>query len=480
MQENMTPSSQNLEEMQNCFFKAAEDLLQKKDFRGLKELLSAKEPADIADFLADAADGTGEKNRKELLLLLFRILPKETAAEVFVALPSPICKVLVEAFTDSELGDVLSELFVDDTVGLIEEMPANVASRILKNADPDTRDAVNSLLCYPENSAGRLTTTEYVSLKPQDTVREAFELIRACAIDKETVYTCYVTENRKLLGVVSVRTLLVADPEEKLADLMETNVVSVGTHTDREEAGKLFEKYGFLALPVVDGENRLVGIITVDDAIDALREETEEDFAHMAAISTPPEDSYLRTSVFALWRARIPWLLILMISATFTGLIISSFESSLSACVVLTAFIPMLMDTGGNSGSQASVTVIRSLSLGDISFSDLPRVLAKEICVALLAAVTLFAAAFSKIMLIDFLLFHTLSLNEIPAVPLAVSLTLAVTVLCAKVIGATLPIFARKLGFDPAVMASPFITTIVDTLSLAVYFAIARTLIPGL
>lgn len=377
-------------------------------------------------------------------------------------------ELLILGFSDTELKEVVDELYVDDAVDLIEEMPANVVKRILRQADPDTRKMINEILKYPDDSAGSIMTTEYVSFRPDMTVMEAIKRIRRTGVDKETIYTCYVIEdNRKLVGIVSIRTLLLSEENDVIRDIMETHVIAVGTLDDQEAVAHMFRKYNFLAMPVVDGENRLVGIVTVDDAIDVMQEEATEDIEMMAAI-TPTDKPYMKTGVFETWRKRIPWLLILMISATFTGMIITSFEDALAAQVVLTAFIPMLMDTGGNSGSQASVTVIRGISLGEIEFRDLPKVIWKESRVAVLCGVTLSAANFLKLMFFD-----RVSM-QIAAV---VCLTLILTVIVAKVIGCTLPMLAKKVGFDPAVMASPFITTAVDAISLLVYFQIAKLLL---
>lgn len=442
-------------------------LLNGKKFPALRAGLCDRAPTDIAEIIAEL-----EPLQQSIL---FRLLPKELAAEVFVELDSDLQQELITSFTDAELRLILDELFVDDTVDIIEEMPANVVKRIIRNCDTESRTAINEILKYPEDSAGSIMTTEYVDLKRNMTVDQAFAYIREVAIDKETIYTCYVTDaNRSLIGVVSVKNLLVADRGAVIGDIMEDNVISVTTMEDRESTAQVISKYDVLALPVVDAENRLVGIVTVDDAIDVLHEETEEDFAKMAAI-TPDETPYLKTSVFGIWRARIPWLMLLMISATFTGMIITSFEQALARVVVLTAFIPMLMDTGGNSGSQASVTVIRGLSLGEIKFKDILRVVWKEVRVSLLCAASLSAVAFLKIYLVDGLLLHTAGIT-VP-VMLTVSVTLFLTVICAKLIGCTLPLLAKKLGFDPAVMASPIITTLVDAISLLVYFGMATALL---
>ena len=441
------------------------EMMEAKQFSQLRELLSEFPAADLAELFLDIPD---EKDP-----LLFRILPKEIAADVFVEMDTDAQERLLYSFSDRELGEVLSELYMDDTVDIIEEMPANVVARILRLATPEARKQINELLKYPEDSAGSVMTTEFVRLRKDMTVEDAFLAIRRVAIDKETVYTCYVTdEARHLEGVITVKKLLLSEPDALLSEIMEENVVSLETHTDREEVALAFNKYGFLALPVVDAENRLVGIITMDDALDVMHEEAEEDFAVMAAV-TPTEDPYLRTGVFRIFASRIPWLLILMLSATFTGMIISGFESALAACVALTAFIPMLMGTGGNSGSQSSTTVIRGISLGEIEFKDTLRVLFKELRVSILCGVCLAIATFAKVMLVDAYMMGNPQVT--PTVALVVSLTLLVTVIAAKLIGCLLPIIAKKVHLDPAVMASPFITTLVDAVSLLVYFAIART-----
>ena len=367
-------------------------LLEARKFQELKAILQEMNPADIAGIFAVAE----EKD----LLLLYRLLPKELASETFAYIDSEQQEKLIMAFSDKEIRDVLDELFLDDTVAIIEEMPANVVSRILKNADSETRDKINELLHYPKDSAGSIMTPEYVYLDKGMTVKQSFEKIRKVGVVKETIYTCYVTEQRKLVGVVSILDLLTADPETHIADIMETNVISVGTHEDKETVAALFSKYDMLAIPVVDGENRIVGIVTVDDAIDVMQEETTEDIEKMAAL-VPSDKPYFRTGIFETFKKRIPWLMLLMISATFTGIIITSFEEKLSSMVVLTAFIPMLMDTGGNAGSQASVTVIRGLSVGDIRIKDIFRILWKEFRVSILCGVALAAANIVKMLLID-------------------------------------------------------------------------------
>ena len=442
-------------------------LLEEKKYQTLKDVLITLEPADLASILEELGE--------DRMPLLFRLLPKEAAAETFAELEPEQQELLIRGFSDRELHEVVNELYVDDAADLVEEMPANVVKRILSQADPDMRREINEILRYPENSAGSIMTTEYVSLRPEMTVAEAITRIRRTGTDKETIYTCYVTEERKLLGAVSVKDLLLtADDETKVSKIMDENVISVSTLTDQEEVAQMLSKYNFLALPVVDTDGRMVGIVTFDDAMDVMVQETTEDIEKMAAI-LPSEKTYLRSDAWELFKHRIPWLMLLMVSATFTGMIITGFENALAAQVVLTAFIPMLMDTGGNSGSQASVTVIRALSLGELEFADLPRVIWKESQTALLCGVALATLCFGKIMLVDRLLLGNAGISVLTA--FVVCFTMAVTVLIAKIIGCTLPMCAKRLGFDPAVMASPFITTIVDALSLLVYFGIASALL---
>ena len=438
-------------------------LVEQRQYRRLREELAQMNEVDVAEFL-DELDVEQE-------ILVFRLLPKDMAAEVFTYLENADDQEkLIGALSDRELREVLDELYLDDTVDLIEDMPANVVSRILRNTDASTRSQINQLLNYPKDSAGSIMTTEFVDLHPDATVEQSFARIRKVGLDKETVYTCYVTQNRVLLGVVTVRRMLLSAYETRIGDIMETNVLSVNTHEDKEDVAQLFSKYDLSAIPVVDGEDRLVGIITFDDAMDVIEEETTEDFEKMAAI-LPSDKPYLKTGVFETWRSRVPWLLLLMLSATFSGMIITHFESVLASCVVLTSFITMLSGTGGNSGSQSSVAVIRALSLGEVEFSDMFAVVWKELRVALLCGVCLGAANFVKMMLVDRLLMGN---GEVTVpVALVVCSTLVLTVLCAKIVGCTLPMAAEKIGIDPAVMAAPFITTIVDALSLLIYFAIA-------
>ena len=442
-------------------------LLDEKKYHSLRDILSTMNPADIAAIFDDLDQAR--------LPLLFRLLPKELAAETFVEMEPEAQELLIQGFSDSELKEVIDELYVDDAVDIVEEMPANVVQRILTQAEPDMRKQINEILRYPEDSAGSIMTTEYVSLRPNMTVEEAILRIRRTGIDKETIYTCYVTRGHKLIGLTSVKDLLLCeDDDATIESIMQEHVITVGTLDDKEQVAQMFSKYNFLALPVVDTENRLVGIVTFDDAMDVMEDEATEDMEIMGGM-TPSDKTYLRSSTFDLFKHRIPWLMLLMVSATFTGLIITHFESALAAQVALTAFIPMLMDTGGNSGSQSSVTVIRSLSLGEIEFSDLPRVVWKEIRTAVLCGISLAAACFAKIMLVDRLMLGNEDVTCLVA--LVVCATMALTVLVAKVIGCVLPMLAKKVGFDPAVMASPFITTIVDALSLLIYFGIASVLL---
>lgn len=445
-----------------------EALHKKRKFSQIKMILSEMNPADIAQLL--------EEFTNEQRLLFFRLLAKEEAADTFVELDGDTQEALIHAFSDSELREVLDELYLDDTVDLIEEMPATVVKRILKNTDAETRASINTLLRYPEDSAGSIMTPEFVDLKRDMTVEAAFKRIRRTGVDKETIYTCYVTDaSRHLLGVTTVKELLLHDYDDIIEDFMETNVIYVNTLSDQEEAAAQLSKYDFLALPVVDMEERLVGIITVDDALDVIQEENTEDIQKMNAILPTTERTYLKTGVFSTWKSRIPWLMLLMVSATFTGSIITSFEDKLASMIILTSFIPMLMDTGGNSGGQASVTVIRALSLNEIGLKDIFKVLWKEIRVGILCGVSLASINFVKILLVDKLIMGVEGITL--KVDFVISLTLFVEIIFAKMIGCTLPIFAKKLKFDPAVMSSPFITTIIDAVSLLVYFAFATAIL---
>lgn len=447
-----------------------EDLYNKRELSKIKQTLAGMNPADIATLFEEFPDSQR--------LLFFRLLSKEEAADTFVELDGDTQEALIHAFSDNELKEVLDELYLDDAVDVIEEMPATVVKRILLNTDSETRRSINALLKYPEDSAGSIMTPEFVDLKKSMTVEDAFKRIRRTGVDKETIYTCYVTdESRHLLGVTTVKELLLHDYEDIIGDFMETNVIYINTLDDQEIAAHQFDKYNFLALPVVDMEERLVGIITIDDAMDVLQEENTEDIQKMNAM-LPTDKTYLKTSVFETWKSRFPWLLLLMVSATFTGSIITAFENKLAALTILTAFIPMLMDTGGNSGGQASVTVIRAMSLGEIHFKDYFKVVWKEVRVGLVCGISLAVVNFAKIWLVDKMLFNNSEITFY--VDLAICLTLVVEIIFAKFIGCTLPMLAKKVGFDPAVMSSPFITTIVDAISLLVFFAISTTIIPQL
>lgn len=448
--------------------KALLKMLDEKKYASLRDILVTMNPSDVAGLF----DGLEEKQ----IPVMFRLLPKEQAAETFVEMEPEAQQLLIQGFSDNELREVLDELYVDDAADLVEEMPANVVRRILTQADPEMRSSINQILRYPENSAGALMTMEYVSLRLDMTVEESILRIRRQGVDKETIYTCYVlSADRTLQGIVTVKDLLLAESDDtEIKEIMTENVISVTTQDDQEEVAKMFSKYNFLALPVVDTEKRMVGIVTFDDAMDVMEEEATEDMEIMAAM-TPSEKSYLKSTPFDLYRHRIPWLMLLMVSATFTGMIISSFESALALLPALTAFIPMLMDTGGNCGSQSSVTVIRALSLDELELSDVFTVLWKEVRTAVLCGISLAAVCFLKVLLVDRLLMHNESISL--SVDLVICLALGVTVVMAKMVGCTLPLLAKRLGFDPAVMASPFITTIVDALSLLVYFLFAKTIL---
>lgn len=442
-------------------------LLESKNIKELRTLLEEQNPADINDIIDELSD--------EKTFLVYRLLPKELASEVFVEMDTDKQEYLINLFSDSQLKDVFEELYYDDTADILEEMPANVVKRILKIVSPDMRKTVNELLKYPDDSAGSLMTTEFVRLKRQYTVQQSLDYIRQVGVNKETIYTCYVTdEMNHLIGIVTAKDLLLSTPDTLVDELMEENVISVGTLEDTETVALMFGKYDFLALPVADKENRLVGIITVDDAIDVMQEEAEKDFSKISAV-TPNDTEYLKTSVLKLWSSRIPWLMLLMISATFTGMIISEFESALAALPILTAFIPMLMGTGGNAGSQASVTVIRGISLGQIEFGDFFKVIWKECRVSFLCGCILSVCAVGKVMLVDNLLMHNPDVTIYVAI--VVGLTLFATIVCAKIIGCMLPMVAKKAGLDPAVMASPLISTLIDTVSLLVYFSFATAIL---
>lgn len=436
------------------------ELLETKQYTRLRQKLTDLNEADIAAGM--------EELEEPDMLKMFRILPKSMAADIFSYLDVDNQQLIISTLSDKEAAGIINNLMADDATDLLEEMPANIVKKLLASANPDTRRDINHLLQYPEDSAGSIMTVEYVDLKENLTVLEAINRIRKVGLDSETINICYVLDSKRTLkGTVALRYLLLSQPDEVIGDIMHENVIAINTLMDQEEVAQMFQKYDFTAMPVVDNENRLVGIITVDDIMDILQEETTEDIEKMAAI-VPSDKPYMKTSVLETWKKRMPWLLLLMISATFTGKIISSFENALSTYVVLTAFIPMLMDTGGNAGGQASVTIIRGLSLNEIEFTDMLSIVWKEARVAVLCGVTLSLANFAKLMLLD---------RVGLMVALVVCITLVIAVIIAKLVGCMLPMFAKKLGFDPTVMASPFVTTIVDALSLLVYFQIASTLL---
>ena len=447
-------------------------LLEEKKFSTLRDILTTMMPYDIAAVFEELQD--------EKMPILFRLLPKELAAETFVEMDDETQEFLIHGFSDSELKEVVDELFVDDAVDLIEEMPANVVKRILRSADKDMRKQINELLKYPEDSAGSIMTTEFISLRPDMTAEMAIKRIRRTGVDKETIYTCYVNdENNKLIGITTVKDLLLANDDDVVRDLMEENVISVHTLDDQEKVAQMFSNYDFLALPVVDNEHRTVGIVTIDDAIDVIQEEATEDIEKMAAV-LPSDKPYMKTGVLGIYRKRVPWLLILMLSATFTSMIISSFEGVLAQIIVLSSFIPMITGSGGNAGSQASVSVIRALSLGEIEFKSLFKVLWKELRVSILCGLTLGAANFLKLLFFD-LRNYGAKPGEAGSpilIALVVSLTLVGTIIMAKLVGSSLPMLAKKVGFDPAVMANPLITTVCDSLSLLIYFAVATSVLP--
>jgi len=446
--------------MEETLRDTVESLLEQKQFAKIRSLLIDMNYVDIESVLTEFS--------KDETLRIFRMLPKETAAEVFTEMDSDLQQYIVESITDAEVGRIMDELYMDDTVDFLEEMPANVVKRVLKNTDETTRKTINQLLQYPDDSAGSIMTTEFVDLKKEMTVQTAIEYIRKNGVDKETINTCYVlSPQRKLEGVVSIRTLILAPPDTPVSDLMDTNVKKIHTLDDQETTAYQFRKYDLLSMPVVDKEHRLVGIITIDDIVDVIEQENTEDFHKMAAM-TPSEDPYLKTGVFTLAKNRVIWLLVLMISATFTGFIIRHFEGALSQVVALTSYIPMLMGTGGNAGAQSSTMIIRSLSLNELSFSDLFKVMWKELRVGMVTALLLGIVNFGRIMLLD---------NVSAAVALTVSLSLFCVVCLAKVVGGMLPILADKIHLDPVIMASPIITTILDALSLIIYFQFATSIL---
>lgn len=441
-------------------------LVEDKQYHIIKEKLIELEEADIAEIL--------EELDTQNLIKIFRLLPKDIAAEVFSYLPIENEQDIITYLSDKEAASIIDNMYADDAADLMEEMPSNIVKRLLSKTTPETRKDINQLLKYPEDSAGSIMTVEFIELKETDTVKQAIDKIKKEVSDKETIDTCFVVDKgRHLLGIVNLRDLLLSEQSDVMKDIMTNYQSQITTLTDQEEVANAFKKYDVTSMPVVDSENRLVGIITIDDIVDIMEEETTEDIEKMAAI-TPTDKTYFNTTTFETFKKRIPWLLLLMVSATFTGSIISSFEASLAIFPMLTAFIPMLMDTGGNCGSQASVTVIRGIAINEIEGKDTIKVLFKEIRVALLCGLTLAVANFLKIQLVDNLILkHSVPTN----IAIIISLAIMFTVVIAKIIGSTLPILAKKLKFDPAVMASPFITTIVDAVSLLVYFQIAKLIL---
>ena len=448
------------EELQELLTKI-EELLAKKDYLTLRSTLTELQEADIAALIGELPEDD--------IPIVFRLLPKETAAECFVYLDPDAQAALINVFSDRELWNVIDGLFVDDMVDMIEEMPANVVRRIIKNTPYEKREQVNMILRYPKNSAGTIMTTEFVELKAWMTREQVFRNIRESGVEKETVYDCYVTDaSRHLIGVISVKDLIMSEDENATVDeLMETEVIAANVLEDRESVVDLMKKYGFVALPVTDGENRLVGIVTSDDALTVIEDESTEDIEIMAAI-TPSEKTYFRTTVFETWKMRIPWLLFLMISSVFTSKILQYFEGQLTANGALIAFMPMLMGTAGNAGGQVSVTIIRSLSIGEVRMSDILKIVWKEFRVSILCGITLAVVNFLKMLAVD---------NVTIGVALTVSVTISLTVVVAKFIGGILPVIAKRIGFDPAVMASPFITTICDAVSLLLYFRVASMIL---
>ena len=443
------------------------ELLNKRDMKQLKQRMEELNEFDVAEFLAEIDDNQ--------MPMVFRLLSKETAAEVFANFDTPEQEKIINSITDSELSGIIEELYVDDAVDMMEELPANVVKRVMRAARPETRNLINQYLRYPDNSAGSIMTSEFVDLKKYMNVKEAFARIRRIGEDKETIYICFVTSaDRKLEGIVTVKDLLLADDDTVLEDLMDRNVIFASTTEDQESVSEKFSDYDLMALPVVDGEGRLVGIVTVDDIIDVMEQEATEDFEKMAGI-LPSDKPYSRTSTVEMWKNRIPWLLFLMLSATFTSMILTSFEDMLAVQAGLVAFIPMLMGTGGNSGAQASTSVIRSLSLGDTEPGDALRVMWKEWRVSVLCGLTLALVNFFKMLLLDGMILHNDSVTV--TVAATVSLSVLFIVMFAKVVGSALPILAEKLGVDPAVMANPLISTVTDAVSLLIYIYVAKLIL---
>ncbi len=450
------------------------ELLDKRQYSSFMKRIDEFNPVDAAEFFAELSD--------EHRAMVFRLLKKDTAAAIFAELDPEIQQSIIERLTDREISLMIEELYTDDAVDMLEEMPASVVTRIMKNATPETRREINRFLSYPEDSAGSVMTSEFIDLRRNMTNEEAVTRIRRIGLDKETVYVAYVTDNARVLqGVIELKQLLFAAPTDLIGDLMDTNVVYASTHDDQEAVAHLISHYDMIALPIVDKEQRLVGIVTVDDALDVLQTEATEDIEKMAAI-LPSEKPYLKTSVWEVWKQRVPWLILLMVTATFTGAIITRYEGALGTYAILTAFLPMLMNTGGNAGGQTSVTIIRGLSLGEIALRDVLRVLWKEIRVGAFCGITLAAATFIKVMALDFRfrMYTTLDSGEVQnnlIIAAIICATVFGAIIFAKIVGTLLPLGAKRIGLDPAVMASPFITTIVDTVTLIIYFAIASALL---
>ncbi|MBQ9761337.1 MAG: magnesium transporter [Clostridia bacterium] len=450
------------------------ELFEGRQYAALMNQLDELNPVDAADFLSHLPS--------DKLPLIFRMLKKDPASAIFAELDADLQESLISAMSDREITDMLEELYTDDVVDMLEEMPAGMVKRIMKNATPETRAEINRFLSYPEDSAGSIMTSEYIDLKKEMTCEAAIARIRKIGLDKETVYVAYVTDHSRILeGVVPLKRLLFAEPEDRIADIMEENVIFAYTHDDRETVANTISRYGLLALPITDKERRLVGLVTVDDALEVLEDEATEDIEKMAAI-LPTDKPYMKTGVWETWKKRTPWLLLLMLTATFTSTIITHYEAAIGTYAILTAFVPMLMNTGGNAGSQSSVTVVRGLSLGEIEMRDVFRVLFKEFAVSVLSGITLAAATFLKVMAIDFRFQGTTVLasgavqNNL-TIALVISITVFFGIVIAKIVGALLPIATKRLGLDPAVMASPFITTIVDTVTLVIYFTVATVIL---
>ncbi|GAA6491655.1 magnesium transporter [Candidatus Bariatricus faecipullorum] len=437
------------------------ELLRSREYKAVRSILNVMNAVDIASLLTELDDKD--------LALAFRLIPKEKAADVFAEMGNSMQAYLVEVFTEKELRELLDDLYMDDTVDMLEELPANLVTRILENVPSEKRKQINVLLNYPEDSAGSIMTTEYVDLRKTTTVKQAMAHIKQTGIHKETIYTCYILEHRKLTGIVSAKDLMTMDDDLTMDDLMETEIISVHTHTDKEEVARLFSKYDLLAIPVLDEDERMVGIVTVDDAMDVMVEEATEDMTKMAAMS-PSEKNYFETSVMEHAKHRIPWLLVLMLSSSITGMILARYENAFAAVPLLVSFIPMLMDTGGNCGSQSSTLIIRGIALDEIHFSDFFRALFKEFRISLVVSVVLAAANGLRILI----------MYKDPLIALTIALSLICTVIISKLIGCALPLLAKQVHLDPAIMASPLITTVVDTCSVMIYFFIATHILPGI